>query len=89
MAGYYMGVPSPATIIAVLSALLALNISAVVLRFVARKKLKQPFLSDDWLTIPSLVRMHPDVLNQIRLTKTDLVIRHGSQHFLRYVKSHS
>lgn len=80
-----MGVPSPATIIACLSVLLALNFGAVALRFVARKKLKQPLLSDDWLTVPALVSIHPDVPTSLGLHNTDPVSRNGSQHLLRYL----
>jgi hypothetical protein len=59
MAGYYMGVPSPTTIFLCLSILPVLNLGAVTLRFSARKKLKQPFEADDWLTVPSLVGFPP------------------------------
>jgi hypothetical protein len=55
MAAYYLGIPSPAVIIACLTILLLLDVGAVIMRFVARRKLKQRFLTDDWLTVPSLV----------------------------------
>lgn len=54
MAQYYMGVPSPTTIITCLSVLLALDFAVVVLRFYARKRTRQLFQADDWLTVPSL-----------------------------------
>lgn len=55
MTEYYLGVPSPATIIGTLSFLLIMDIAAVALRFVARSRRKQGFQADDWLTIPALV----------------------------------
>jgi hypothetical protein len=55
MAEYYMGIPSPAVIISCLTILLLLDVGAVTMRFLARRKLKQRFLADDWLTVPSLV----------------------------------
>jgi len=55
MTGYYMGVPSPTAIISSLSVFLVLDVAAVVLRFGARIKSRQPIQADDWLTIPGLV----------------------------------
>ncbi|CAI6336764.1 unnamed protein product [Periconia digitata] len=52
---YYLGVPSPATIIGTLTSLLILDILAVALRFVVRKSRKQRLQADDWLTIPALI----------------------------------
>ncbi|CAI6331414.1 unnamed protein product [Periconia digitata] len=52
---YFLGVPSPATIIGTLSFLFVLDVTAVALRFISRQRRKQGFQADDWLTIPALL----------------------------------
>lgn len=50
-----MPIPGPAAIYGSVVPLLLLDVGAVALRFYARRKRRQPFQTDDWLTIPGLV----------------------------------
>jgi hypothetical protein len=47
---------TPSHVLAAAIGLSALDIAAVTLRFIIRKKKKQPIKADDWLIIPAMVR---------------------------------
>ena len=51
----YMDIPGPAAILGSVIPLLLLDVLAVLLRFYARRKRRQPLQIDDWLTIPALI----------------------------------
>lgn len=55
MAKGFFETPDVPALWGVIAALLLLDFVAVTLRFVVRRNLRQPFLADDWLMIPSLI----------------------------------
>jgi hypothetical protein len=55
MARGFFETPSLPTLWSVIIVLLVLDFFAVGLRFHVRRKLRQPYLADDWLMIPSLI----------------------------------